>query len=97
MSEEERTEEIKQEAEAVEEDVAVKEAEEAAEPRKAEEAPKPKAHSYSGKGLMERRASFSQSSVPNSHRGYNGKTPRVMMGIIAVLFIVSFILAGITS
>jgi hypothetical protein len=46
---------------------------------------------------MERRASFEQSSVPNAHRGYSGKTPRVMMGIIAILFIVSFILAGITG
>ncbi|HVY55969.1 MAG TPA: hypothetical protein VHC46_09460 [Thermodesulfobacteriota bacterium] len=88
MSEEERTEEIREAAEAVEEKVRAKEAAEAA---------RPKAHARAGKGLMERRASFSQSSVPNAHRGYSGKTPRIMMGIIAVLFIVSFILAGITG
>ena len=88
MSEEERIEEIRKAAEAVEEKVQAKEAEQAA---------RPKAHSHAGKGLMERRASFSQSSVPNAHKGYSGKTPRVMMGIIAVLFIVSFILAGITG
>jgi hypothetical protein len=88
MSEEERTEEIREAAEAVEEKVQAKEAAEAL---------KPKAHSHAGKGLMERRASFEQSSVPNAHRGYSGKTPRVMMGIIAVLFIMSFILAGITG
>jgi len=86
--EEERIEEIREAAEAVEKRVQAKEAEEAA---------RPKPHSREGKGLMERRASFSQSSVPNAHRGYSGKTPRVMMGIIAVLFIVSFILAGITG
>jgi hypothetical protein len=88
MSEEERIEEIREAAEAVEEKVLAKEAEQAA---------GPKAHSRAGKGLMERRASFEQSSVPNAHRGYSGKTPRVMMGIIAILFIVSFILAGITG
>lgn len=88
MSEEERIEEIRKAAGAVEEKVQAKEAEQAA---------GPKAHPYAGKGLMERRASFSQSSVPNAHKGYSGKTPRVMMGIIAILFIVSFILAGITG
>lgn len=88
MSEEERTEEIREEAEAVEKSVTAREAEEAA---------VPKARSHAGKGLMERRASFAQTSVPNAHRGYSGKTPRVMMVIIAVLFIVSFILAGITA
>lgn len=88
MSEEECREEISEEAEAVEKSVTAGEATEAA---------KPKARSYAGKGLMERRASFTQSSVPNAHRGYSGKTPRVMMVIIGVLFIVSFILAGITS
>lgn len=88
MSEEERTEEIREAAGAVEKSVSAKESAEAA---------APKAHSYAGKGLMERRASFSQSSVPNAHRGYSGRTPRVMMVIIAVLFITSFILAGITT
>jgi len=88
MSEEERTEEIEENAEAVEEGVAAREAVEAA---------KPKADPHAGKGLMERRASFAQSSVPNAHRGYSNKTPRVMMVIIVVLFIVSFILAGVTG
>ena len=88
MTEEERIEEIREAAEAVEEKVKAKEAEEAS---------RPKAHNPSGKGLMERRDSFAQTSVPNAHRGYSGKTPRVMMGIIAILFIVSFILAGITG
>ncbi|HKQ33101.1 MAG TPA: hypothetical protein VJV40_07845 [Thermodesulfobacteriota bacterium] len=86
--ENERIEEIRKAAETVEEKVQAKEAGQAA---------RPKAYSHAGKGLMERRASFSQSSVPNAHKGYSGKTPRVMMGIIAVLFIVSFILAGITG
>jgi hypothetical protein len=88
MTEEERIEEIREAAEAVEKRVQAKEAEEAL---------KPKPHPREGKGLMERRESFSQSSVPNSHRGYNGKTPRIMMGIIAFLFVLSFILAAITA
>lgn len=88
MSEEERTEEIREAAGEVEKSVAAKESAEAS---------APKARSHAGKGLMERRASFSQSSVPNAHRGYSGRTPRVMMVIIAVLFITSFILAGITT
>lgn len=88
MSEEERIEEIREAAEAVEERVQAKEAEQAA---------KPKSHSHAGKGLMERRESFAQTSVPNAHRGYSSKTSRIMMGIIAVMFIVSFILAAITG
>ncbi len=86
MTEEERTEEIREKAEAIEERVEAKEA-----------AHKPSAHNRSGKGLMERRESFAQSSVPNAHRGYNGKTPRIMMGIILAMFVVSFILAAITG
>jgi hypothetical protein len=46
---------------------------------------------------MKRRESFAQTSVPNAHRGLSGKTPRIMMGIIAAMFIVSFILAAITG
>jgi hypothetical protein len=88
MTEEERTEEIREKAEAVEKRVEAKEAEEA---RKAA------TRSRAGKGLMERRESFSQSSVPNAHRGYSSKMPRIMMGIIAAMFIVSFILAAITA
>ncbi len=83
---EERTEEIMEKAEAMEKGVEAKEA-----------AHKAKTHSRFGKGLMERRESFAQSSVPNAHRGYNGKTPRVMMFIILTMFIVSFILAAITA
>jgi len=49
------------------------------------------------KGLMQRRKSFSQGSVPNAHRGYNPKTPVVMLGIIAVFLIASFILAALTT
>jgi hypothetical protein len=48
------------------------------------------------KGLMERRESFSQSSVPNAHRGYNPKTPVVMMCIIAFMVVLSFVLAAVT-
>ena len=48
------------------------------------------------KGLMERRESFSQSSVPNAHRGYNPKTPVVMMFIIAFMVVLSFVLAAVT-
>ncbi len=74
MTEEERTEEIREKAEAVEERVEV---------REAEAAHKTGLDSRAGKGLMERRESFSQSSVPNAHRGYSSKMPRIMMGIIA--------------
>ncbi len=49
------------------------------------------------KGLMQRRKSFAQTSVPNAHRGYNPKTPVVMLGIIAVFLIASFILAALTT
>ncbi len=88
MTEEERTEEIREKAEAVEEMV---------EAREAERARKPGTRGRNGKGLMERRESFEQSSVPNAHRGYNSKTPRIMMVIIAAMFILSFILAAITG
>ena len=50
-----------------------------------------------GVGLMQRRKSYSQESVPNAHRGYNPKTSRIMLGIIAVFFIASFILAAIST
>ena len=88
MTEEERTEEIREKAEAVEERV---------EAREGEEARKPKTHGRAGKGLMERRESFAQSSVPNARRGFSSKAPRIMMGIIAIMFIVSVILAAITG
>ncbi len=90
MTVEKNTEEIREKAEAVEREVRAKEAETA---RKVREAGK---HTQK-KGLMQRRESFAQSSVPNSHRGYSGKPPRVMMVIIVTMFIVSFILAAITG
>jgi hypothetical protein len=88
MAEEEHTEEIKEQAEVQEKEIRAKEAEESA---------KPKTHTADKKGLMKRRESFAQTSVPNAHRGYSPKPPRVMMGILAILFILSFILAAITS
>lgn len=88
MTEEERTEEIRERAVAVEERVVAKES---------ETAHKTKTHSRAGKGLMERRESFAQTSVPNAKKGSSGKPARVMMGIIAVMFIVSVILAAITG
>ncbi|GEM_PF-2274158 len=86
MTDEKRTEDIREQAEAAEERVEAKET-----------AHKSKAHSRAGKGLMERRESFAQTSVPNAKKGSSGKPPRVMMGIIAAMFIVSFILAAITG
>jgi hypothetical protein len=86
MTEENRIEEIREKAEAAEEEVRAK-----------EKAAGAKALSSPRKGLMERRESFAQSSVPNAHRGYSGKPPRIMLGIIAVLFLMSFILAAITG
>lgn len=62
-----------------------------------EAAHKAKTHSRAGKGLMERRESFAQASVPNAKKGSSSKPPRVMMGIILAMFIVSFILAAITG
>ena len=88
MTEEERTEDIRAKAEAVEERVQA---------REAEKSRKTGPHSRNGKGLMERRESFAQSSVPNAKKGSSGKPPRVMMGIIAAMLIVSFILAAITG
>lgn len=88
MTERERTEGIGEKAEAVEG---------GAVPGEAGEAARTGARGHYGKGLMERRESFAQLSVPNAHRGYSGKPPRIMIGIIAAMFIVSFILAAITA
>ena len=63
---------------------------------KAAEAHAPKAHPQEKKGLMERRESFLQSSVPNAHRGYNPKTPVVMLCIVAFMVVLSFVLAAVT-
>ena len=90
MTAEKNTEEIREKAEAVEREVRAKEAETA---RKVQEAGK---HSQR-KGLMQRRESFAQTSVPNAKKGSSGKPPRVMMVIIATMFIISFILAAITG
>lgn len=45
------------------------------------------------KGLMERRPSYSQSSVPNAHRGYSGTPPIIMLLIISVFILLSIIFA----
>ena len=45
------------------------------------------------KGLMERRPSFSQSSVPNAHKGYSSITPVIMMLIVSVFLLLSIIFA----
>lgn len=45
------------------------------------------------KGLMERRPSYSQSSVPNAHRGYSGMPPIIMLLIISVFVLLSIIFA----
>jgi len=63
---------------------------------KAAEAHAPEASPQAKKGLMERRESFSQSSVPNAHRGYNPKTPVVMLCIVAFMVVLSFVLAAVT-
>lgn len=64
----------------------VVEAEEA-EIESASEVPAPK------KGLMERRESFEQSSVPNAHKGYSGTPPIIMLIIVSVFFLLSLIFA----
>ena len=90
MTVEKTTEEIRENAEAVEKEIRAREAETA---RKVQEAVK---HSQK-KGLMQRRESFAQTSVPNAKKGSSGKPPRVMIVIIVTMFIVSFILAAITG
>lgn len=63
---------------------------------KAAEVHASEAHPQVKKGLMERRESFAQSSVPNAHRGYNPKTPVVMLCIVAFMVVLSFVLAAVT-
>ena len=95
MSENEEIKDPEQEAGIKEEAAAAEEVEAEVE---AKEASKPKAHTpVPKKGLMERRQSFAQTSVPNAHKGYNPKTPVVMLGIIVIFFVASFILASISS
>ena len=43
------------------------------------------------KGLMQRRPDYSQSSVPNAHRGYSGTPPIIMLLIISVFLLLSII------
>ncbi len=43
------------------------------------------------KGLMERRPSFAQSSVPNAHKGYSGTPPIIMLLIISIFLLLSII------
>ena len=88
MTTEKELEAEREAAEKVEERVEAKE--------KAAEAHAPEAPLQVKKGLMERRESFSQSSVPNAHKGYNPKTPVVMLCIVAFMVVLSFILAGVT-
>jgi len=45
------------------------------------------------KGLMERRESFDQSSVPNAHKGYSGTPPIIMLLIVSVFIVLSLIFA----
>ncbi len=45
------------------------------------------------KGLMERRKSFDQSSVPNAHKGYSGTPPIIMLLIVSAFVVVSLIFA----
>lgn len=94
MTTEKEPEREREAAEKVEERVEAEEHVEAEE--KAAEAHAPKASPKVKKGLMERRESFLQSSVPNAHRGYNPKTPVVMLCIVAFMVVLSFVLAAVT-
>lgn len=77
------------EKEEVIEEVETKEAEASEEQAQetAPEAPREK------KGLMERRPSFAQSSVPNAHRGYSETPPVIMLLIVSVFVLLSIIFA----
>lgn len=94
MTTEKEPEAEREAAEKVEEHVEAEERVEAKE--KAAEAHAPEARPKVKKGLMERRESFAQSSVPNAHRGYNPKTPVVMLCIVAFMVVLSFVLAAVT-
>ena len=86
----EKVEEHVEAEEQIEAEERVEAGEKAAEAHASEARPKVK------KGLMERRESFAQSSVPNAHRGYNPKTPVVMLFIVAFMVVLSFVLAAVT-
>ena len=88
MSEKETLETTEQETqEEVSEEIEEVKAEEATspEPEAAPAAPPVK------KGLMERRPNYSQSSVPNIHRGYSTNPPIIMLLIISLLVLLSVI------
>lgn len=97
--EESQSPEIKREAEEAEKvEAEVKAKETAAEKEAKPEKPSsPKKHDTSEKGLMERRESFDQASVPNAHKGYSGKHSIVMLLVVVAMFIVSYILAAMTG
>ncbi|MEQ9619587.1 MAG: hypothetical protein RIG61_10485 [Deltaproteobacteria bacterium] len=99
IEEESQDAEVKKEAESAEEIESVAEAKETGggKETKPEEPVAPEKHDAPKKGLMERRDSFKQSSVPNAHKGYSGKPPVVMLLIIVGMFIVSYILAALTG
>ena len=94
MTTEKEPETEREAAEKVEEHIEAEERVEAGE--KAAGVHAPEAHPQVKKGLMERRESFAQSSVPNAHRGYNPKTPVVMLCIVAFMVVLSFVLAAVT-
>ncbi len=54
---------------------------------------KTKENTIAPKGLMERRQSFAQSSVPNAHKGYNSDLPIIMIIIISLFILISLIFA----
>ena len=92
-------EEIKEEAaaEKVEEETQAEDKQEAAEEQPAEEVKAEPAADAPRKPYMQRRKSFAQGSVPNAHRGYNPKTPVIMLGIIFLMLVASFILASMAG
>ena len=81
----ESVEEVKEEVSETAEELEA--APEAAEEAQEAEAPVVK------KGLMQRRPNYSQSSVPNIHRGYSGTPPIIMLLIISVFVLLSIIFA----
>lgn len=99
IEEESQGTEIKKEAEAAEKVEAEVKAKETGGEKETdpEEPSAPEKHEAPKKGLMDRRKSFEQSSVPNAHKGYSGKHTIVMLLIVVAMFIVSYILAAITG
>lgn len=48
------------------------------------------------KGLMDRRKSFSQDTVPNAHKGTDHKAQYVMLAVFAIIVIASYVLAKLS-